>query len=358
MNYRLATLLDRETADTAATKVINLNVVSPISVISIQFRGTNNNSTPTAVQAKMISKVEIVDGSDVLASMSGVQAEALNIIERGSPIFAERNFINNNTAISCIELKFGRWLWDEQLAFDPTRFKNPQLRITHNKAAGGSAPDAGALSVLVHAFDEKQVAPIGFLLNKEVFTYTLTASAHKYIDLPTDLPLRKLIVLSLAAGLQPFENFNKLKLFTDAQRKVVIDNVAVSDLIRIYANHVNPYFLETLRIAATTGDVTTYVSPTFDTKVVWAPILQTDSGWQGTASYGGTITAKASAATEGDLLVSGKCPHGAFCIPLGKQNEIEDWFDAGEVGSMKLDLTAGGSASGTVQIVAQQLRRY
>ena len=78
----------------------------------------------------------------------------------------------------------------------------------------------------------------------------------------------------------------------------------------------------------------------------------------GLASYGGTVTLDCSANTEGDLIVSGKCPHGMFCVPMGKQDVIEDWFDATKVGSLKLDLTGGGSASGTVEIITQQLRRY
>lgn len=358
MNHRLATLLDRETASTAATRVLEVNLTEPVSAFSIQMRGTNSTSTPTASPAKMITKIELVDGSEVLHSLSGLEIEAMNIVERGSPIFSERNFIDNNTCILALEMKFGRHLWDEALAFLPGNFKNPQLRITHNKALGGGAPDAGALSVFAHVFDDKAISPVGMLVNKEIQSYTLVASAEEPINLPIDLPMRKLMILSLAAGLQPWQNYNKLSLFTDEQKRVIINNVSVSDLIRTYANHVNPYFTETLRISNSDTAYTCYCTPTFDTKLVWAPILGTDSGYMGLASYGGTVTVDCSAATEGDLLVSGKCPHGAFCIPMGVQAEIADWFDARQVGSAVLKLTAGGSASGNVQIVTQQLRIY
>jgi hypothetical protein len=339
MNYRLATLLDRETATTAATKIIDIDLAEIISGISIQMRGTNNGSTPTAHPAKMISKVELIDGSDVLASLSGIQLQALNINELGRHLYSELNYIDDNVAIVVMDLMFGRKLWDEQLALDPSKFRNLQLKISHNKASGGSAPDAGELSVFAHVFDEKPVAPVGFLVNKEHYTYTLTASAHQYIDLPTDRACRKLIVQSLYTGLQPWQNYN-------------------SDLIRAYAQEVNPYFTETIRMSNNTTAFTCYCTPTFDTKMVWAPILGADSGYLGLVSYGGTFTADCTASTEGDLIVSGKCPHGAFCIPLGKQDIIEDWFDARKVGSWKLDITAGGSAVGTVEVITQQLREY
>jgi len=358
MNYRIATLLDREVATTATTKVVDIDLTEKVSAFSIQFRGTNSSSTPTAHPAKMITKVELVDGSDNLGSVSGLEAEAINISDIGKPIYSERNFISGNISILALDIRFGRWLWDEQLAFDPTKFKNPQLKITHNKASGGSAPSVGALSVLAHVFDEKPVSPIGFLMNKEVFTYTLTASGHKYIELPSDLPIRKLGIKSLYTALQPWQNVNKVKLYPDEQKKVVINDLRLSDMMRCYANGVNPYFTETLRLAATATATTCYCTPTFDTKIVWAPILGTDSGWLGLASYGGTFTMDVSAATEGDCIVTGKCPHGAFFIPLGQQDVIEDWFDPTKVGSTKLDLTAGDSAVGTVEIVTQQLRRY
>ncbi|MCK4822811.1 hypothetical protein KA005_44020, partial [bacterium] len=214
MNYRLATLLDRETADTATTKVVDVSLSEMITAFSIQFRGLNNGNTPTAHPAKMISKIELVDGSDVLDSISGMELQATNISEMGKPIYAELNYIDECYAILALELRFGRNLWDEQLALDPTRFKNLQLKITHNKASGGSVPDAGQLSVLAHVFDEKVINPIGFLTNKEVFAYTLVASAHKYIDLPTDRPIRKIGIKALYTALQPWENVNKVKLYT------------------------------------------------------------------------------------------------------------------------------------------------
>lgn len=358
MNYRLATILDRETADTATTKVLDISLSEMITAFSIQFRGLNNGNAGTAHPAKMVSKIELVDGSDVLGSLSGMELQAVNISEMGKPIYAELQYIDDCYAILALELRFGRHLWDEQLALDPSRFKNLQLKITHNKALGGSAPDAGQLSVLAHVFDEKPISPVGFLVNKEIFTYTLVASAHKYIDLPVDRPIRKIGIKALSTGLQPWENVNKVKLYTDEQKKVIINDVRLSDLLRCYANSVNPYFTETIRLYNAAATATLYCTSAFDTKMVWSSFDGTDSTWKGLESYGGTFTADVHAAAQGDLVVYGKAPHGTFVIPMGVQENIEDWFNAPAVGSAKLDLTAGGSANGDVQITVQQLRTY
>jgi hypothetical protein len=360
MNYRIATLLDRETADTAATKVIDISLVEPISCFTIQFRGTNNGSTPTATPAKMISLVELVDGSDVLASLSGIQLEALQVFEEGSLVQFGRTFVDNNISIVALKLNFGRWLWDDILALDPTKFRNLQLRITHNKALGGSAPDAGQLSVFAHVFDERVISPVGFLMNKQVMSYALADSAHYYVDLPVAYPVRKLIIQSLFAGKQPYEQYNKIKLYTDEQKKVIINGVNVSDLLRFLDTDQNPYFIETIRAPLTTSDVYYYFTSTFDTKITGANIDAAAAYIEPTASYGGKSYVKASAANCFDLHVNGKCPHGSFCIPLGRQDVIEDWFDTRKIGSWKLDITAGSSvgSGSTCEIITQQLRSY
>jgi hypothetical protein len=360
MNYRLATLLNREDASTAATKVIDINLVEPISGFSIQMRGTNNGSTPTAGLAKMIKLVELVDGSDVLASLSGQELQALNVCEGGILDAYENNFIDNQIAIFAPELRFGRFLFDDQLALDPNKFKNLQLRITHDKALGGSAPDVAALSVFAHTFDERAISPVGFLVNREIMSYALTSSAHSYIDLPVSYPVRKLMIKSLYAGKQPFEQYNKITLYTDEQKKVFINNVNTSDLLRCFARECNPYFNEKIRCMWTTGNVTHYVVGCFDVAVAGSPDVGEAAYLEPLASYGGTVGIKAAAAATGTVFVTGKCPNGAFVIPLGKQDDIGDWFDTRKVGSWKLDITAGdavGSGS-TCEIVVQQLRYY
>lgn len=162
----------------------------------------------------------------------------------------------------------------------------------------------------------------------------------------------------MTAGLQPWENVNKVKLYTDEQKKVIINDVRMSDLLRCYANHVNPYFTETIRAYWPTTGVDHYLMSTFDTKIVGSNIHSAAVYFEGMQSYGGRAELEADAAGEGDCIVSGKAPHGAFFLPFGKQDVIEDWFDATKVGSWKLDLTAGGSASGTAEIILQQLRKY
>jgi hypothetical protein len=356
--YRTEVLLNAETASTAATRVIDIDMNQKISRFSIEFKATNNGSTETAHPAAIITKVELVDGSDVLYSLNGYEAEGINVCEYGKKIHHAASYIDNNQAIFVMNMDFGRWLWDTALALDPMRFKNLQLRITHNKALGGSVPDAGTLSVFAECFDEKQINPIGFLQTKEWKSASVAASTHDYTDLPIDYPIRKMILFGRYTGVAPSSIINKVKLSENGGSKIVFNDISVSDILK-YTEQ-NPMFMESNRISASDTARTSYCTATYETMMSWVPILGVASNWLGLASYGGTYTADVSTAEEGDLIMIGKSPHGAICLPFGDQDDLTDWYDVSKLKQLRLDITTGASSTTSIahQIVLEQLRTY
>jgi len=355
MNYRLASLLAPEAADTAGTKTLDINLAEPISRITVQFKGTNDGTTPTAHPAKMVSKIELVDGSDVLFSLSGVQTQALNYYNKGHMPMNVLDYRNDVMAIATFDLDFGRYLHDPELAFDPRKFTNPQLKITHNKALGGTSPDAGELAVFAHTFDEKKVEPKGFLMSKEQYDYTLVASATENIDLATDYPYRMLMLLSLSDSLQPWNQYNQVKLSQDNDRKVIINNEKTSNLLKMLRMH--PRIVEKIIGTTKNGTQSFYCASSYE-RYASLVGLGADADAYITDTYGSAIKVADSDAASVMILVAGYNPFGSLAIPFGLQNEIEDWFDMKNTGSLRLSLKAGDSASGTCEIVSQQARMY
>lgn len=355
MNYRTASILAPEAATTPATKTLDINLADPVSRITIQMKGLNNGSTPTAHPAKMVSKIELVDGSDVLFSLSGVECQAMNYYDAGKMPMNVVNYCNDVYSIATFELMFGRYLLDPILAFDPKKFTNPQLKITHDVSGGGSAPDAGLLSVFADVFDEKKVTPVGFLMNKEQYGFTLVASAKEHIDLATDYPYRKLLLQSMSTSLQPWQQYNKVKLDQDSGRRVIINDEQMSNLIKIMGMW--PIFQETIESPTKNGSLTIPCAAHYERVAVLTGMVA-DADAYLTQTYGGSIKVTDGAAAVVDMIVSGFCPHGAFCMPFGDQKDQADWFDVSKIGSLRLSLTAGSSASGTCEIVTQQLRNY
>jgi hypothetical protein len=356
MNYRKAVLLDAESATTPATKTIDLKGLDPISRLLVQMKATNNGATPTAHPAKMITKLEVVDGSDILWSLSGIECQALNFYQTGKPAVDIISYINDNQCVPMMAINFGRWLWDEDLAFDPARFKNPQLKITHNLALGGSAPDAATLDVVADLFDEKRISPAGWLMAKEYNTYTLVVSAVQTIEMPTDYIMRTLMIQSLTAGKMPHEQYNKIKLSENNGKKIPIDD-STSDLLKYILDEFGDY-TEKIHARALTTDVTHYIAPTYQTKIAGIPVDSSAGYVSISASYGGSVALKAATACDVNLLARGLMPHGALAIPFGDLWEAGAWYDVTKLAKLDLIITAGSGASGTCQVVTEQLRRF
>ncbi len=358
MNYRHTELLAAESIATAGTKTIDINLADVISRISLQVRLTGNGSTPTAHPAKAISKIEVVDGSNVIFSGKGIMAQALDFYDMSVEPHNALAYANDVQSIAVFNINFGRMLYDELLALDPGKFNNLQLKVTHNLALGGCAPDAATLQVVADVFDEKVISPRGFLMSKEHYSFADTSSAVEYVDLPTDFPIRKLIVQANADDKYPYEQANKIKLSEDSDKRVVIEE-NFSDIIKFFGQFW-PLYKELLFGVTSGTAVNFYLTPT-----LWNyyALLSDDA----TAAYlepdytaGQRQSIKASAACNFRGVVQGFCPHGAMVIPFGKQFDPEDWYDVTRLKSLKAKITQGSSVSGseTIEIITQQLRSY
>ncbi len=354
---RTHALLDGEAASTATTKEIDVRVSDPISAIDVQMKGLNNGSVPTAHPAAMVSKIELIDGSDVLASVSGYQAQAAGLLMNPDPFYNELNFVDETYAIANFRLNFGRMLWDKQFALDPKKFDSLQLRITHNKASGGSAPDAGVLSVFAHLFDGENLAPQGFLSLKEVRAYLLVSSAQEEVLLPRDQIIRRLILRSLYTGKQPWEQFNRIKLSIDEDKRVILNNMRTSDLLKILPH--NPSFTERLMVYDVDAETTAYITPTYDVSLAGNGVDASEVTLLFEQSYGGTVAITAGAAGTVGALVRGKAPHGALNITMGDPSDPMDWLDVRNAEKLAAVITAGSSVgSANCEVLAETLRKY
>jgi hypothetical protein len=192
-------------------------------------------------------------------------------------------------------------------------------------------------------------------MSKEQYSYTLSVGAKEHIDIATDFPYRKLLIQSMSATLQPWEQYNQLKLSQDNDRKVIINDEKVSDLLKLMQTH--PPLVETIHIYGALAALPVYCTPSFERMASLATTVADSTKIIGD-TYGGAYAVTIAALTIGMMVSSGIAPHGNLCIPFGLQDQIDDWFNVDDIGSLILSLKAGGSASGTCEIISQQLRNY
>jgi len=358
MNYRQTSLLDHESIATAGTKTIDITLKDLISRFQVQVKATNNGSAPTAHPAKIISKIEVVDGSDVIFGLSGRELLAMQFYSQRRTPMVINNYLDDTMNVVNYEINFGRYLFDPLLALDPTKFNNLQLKITHNLASGGSAPDACTLEVVADIFDEKGVTPQGFLMQKENVSFTLVASANEYIDLPVDFLTRKLIIMSHVDDKQPWQLYNEVKLSEDNDKRVPF-NDKTSDLMK-YLGALWPPIFEYIEGVALTTTRDFYVMSTYEMEFTALAMGFGAAYLKSDYAYGGNIDIRGNASCNFKALVRGMAPFGALCLPFGNQMDIDDWYDVTKIGSLRLTLKAGSSpgSGSTCEVLTEQLRPY
>jgi len=359
MKYRLATIHAEESATTAATKTIDLNLVNSISKLNIVFKPTNSNQTMVGHPALCLPKVELVDGSDVIFSASGKELRAAAYYGRGRDFV---DVLDYNISSECMfeaSIYFGRFLHDPELALDPTKFRNLQLKITHNKALGGATPTTATLAVFAHLFDEKVISPRGFLMTKEIFSYYPVANEHKAVDLPTDYPYRLILVGGDSAGKMPMWRMAQLKLSEDFDRKLTLPATDVDDLLQGVLDMYPPIEDHIIAQIVTTGTVV-YMTAGYEGSAVGCSYGGAEQPIGFGNGAGGTITGYSGGDTTFWVHTKGWCPHNFVALPLGDKDDLADLYEVRELKNLRLDVLADSSpgTSDYIEVVTQQLRSY
>lgn len=363
MNYRLATIHPEEalTPITTGTFTMPIRLKEPISRIVIKYNVTKSLMYMTDHPAADITKIELVDGSDVLHATTGFENQALCMFDRKQPAMNEGVHLINVPQDSMYGIDFGRWLFDPELAFDPTKFMMPQLKITYNAKVSDTGGTTPSLQVRAYVFDEKVISPIGFLMSKEHHSENAPASAtaHKYVDLPLDFPYRRIMVRAFYKNYPPEYTISHVKIDEDNERRIPWD-VDVEDYIELSMarwEQIN----EPFHVACaddTNREFYFTASNYFNTVAgISTDIARHIASRQ--ARTGGMVELKATNNTTLLGCTMGYCPNHCFDFECGDPKDIADWYDVTRVGDLRLKVTGGTpGASGTYQVVIQQLRRY
>jgi hypothetical protein len=356
--YRYATLLPAESCTTAGTKTIDLDVNDPISKITLVYKATSAGTALSAHPAGNVSKIEIVDGADVIASLSGYECIGLDFYNNKVMPSSYMCDVSGVQAFNAYNINFGRKLWDTVLALDPSKFRNPQLKITHNYQTADASASAATMAVYAHMFDDKKIAPVGFLRPVETYAYTCGADdSVETIDLPRDMPIRQLMLRAALADYYPYQVADKIKIEENGGAKVPFD-FSSSDWLK-FINQRYPAIWEPAALAVNVTARDIYAAPTFTCEFAGLPSTVTNILSREVAHT--TIPFKIDITASDTVMghFTGWQPHYCFPIPFGEQDDIDDWFNPTALSALKMKVTAGAAgASGQVQVVAEQLRKY
>jgi|SRR5208337_949056 len=358
MNYRDVVLISDEVATTPTTRMIPLSTTDFISQIDIEYKATTAGTAPSAHPAANVSKIQVVDGSDVLWSLSGMECQGLEFYDVGKPSY---NFVTDSApamTISTFRLNFGRYLWDPSLGLDCSKYQNPQLLITHNYRTADTAATAAVMSVTERAFDAKKPTFMGFLTAKEIFNYTCGASGSmQQVTIPRDRVLRKLMLQGVGAGYAPYQIYDQLKLSENNDAAIPLNSYTTK--IEKWVHTKYGRFEEYLAAQLVSGGRAYYVMPTMDLRVAGLGVTAAEVITDAATTVLNPTTILSAQGGLANLGVSGYDPHGCLPLEFGDPQNIDDWYDVTGLGSLNLNIIAGSAGvSGSVNVVTEQLRKY
>ena len=367
MLYRQAKILNNFTLPDVGAYTFDLNVRDPITALWFEFRATNGaTDNLAALLPQIVSGIEVLDGSDVLYSLTGFEAFALTCAWLKHIPFGEYTEWPGDTQMAVFMIPFGRVLGDPAYAFNPTRFTNPQCRLTVNLAAvravGATGFVTGSLQVTVAADIMEGVSGLtGFLTHKTNYSFVSAAAGVTYVDLPTDHPYLAIMLRAYLAGAYMTANITNVKLQCD-QNKYIPFDADVRDFWR-YEKWGNPRY--NLEQCYHLGDNETLVTMLKRSEKL---ALQAENRVDSVFTYQGVglgqanlrvFEAGVAAAIKHNIygLVNGYAPFGTIWIPLGAREDPADWFQARVFNSMRLELTNGG-AGAACSVCTTQARPY
>jgi len=230
MQPRDGVILYQQTEKDTAVEIQDINIVDPISAFYIEVECTNGaTSNKGNFISDIITKVEVVDGAEVLHSLNFSELEALYFYKTGKmPVMFPSEW-GGGLQRHGVYLLFGRYLWDPLYNFDPTKYRNPQVKITFNKAAIRAAGVAGFADAdnikltLVAKIMQGVPAAAQFLMAKEIDSFTSAALGDKRIDLPVDYPYAMLLIRAYQQGYDIDETISGLKITCDTDKYIPLD---------------------------------------------------------------------------------------------------------------------------------------
>ncbi len=366
LKTRDAVLAYQETQSSdKSTKTIDLDIVDPVSALAFEFEATNGTTNNKANPLPFaITKIQVVSGSDVLASLSFTEMQALKFYKDGRQPQLRESEDASSVQVIGTSLLFGRRLWDKDYALDLTRFKNPQLKIswdlTNIRAVSATTAFAtGTFKLSAWAkVMEGQPAPGNFLMDKVIDAWTGATSGDKRRELPVDYVYRLLMLRLYSRGYDVDECITKLKLTCDTDKFIPFERYTKqldAELAQLFGNVV-----VWKKLSAGHGTTVWFEINKEPQLHMQVPVLGYNASygwcWSGNASL---LVANASGSADTterriDALIEGHALHHTLPIPMGDMDDPATWFDPTQYRKVELVGTEAVASANT--LVGEQVR--
>jgi len=336
----------------AGTDVYPILLKDPISRLVMPYSVLVPAAARIEHMSTAFTRIVIVDGSDVLMSLSGQQIDGM---ARMRALAANATFEDQAQSVTVwgnLIIDFGRYLFDKEIAFDPSKFHNPQIQVTHNAGAiatGGVRTDYGILAQVMEGLGS---APMNFLMKKEAKSWLAANAAWEYSELARDFPYRAIWLQAKTNLIGVDGHWSRALLNEDNYKRVPFD-VLVDDQV---ADNAGEYGLITENVSSTTSGLATpqFAAPTYGGAFMGVNATTWNALYSQNFNGGQYSVESANGTDNYRGLIEGLCPQGLVVFNMGPKDEIGDWYDPAGVGSLRFEVLGAGAR--TMRVITEQLR--
>lgn len=335
-----------------------------ITDIDIVYSSTNGATSNTVGKiCGMVSSIQVLNGSDVLASLSGTEAQAYFAFNgRSDNAKFPRKILTAAAAGVVYEsfpLLFGRFYRDPLYYLDTSRYSSPQIRVNHAvtiSATAGFATGTTTVTIILHLIDSNAPPYAGFMMVKELAQFQSSASGIYSQELPLDWPYAALMVQALKTTVDPTTILTNFKLTANYDGYIPYNNAAAD----VAAQNLHQYGRQFEEFVPLSDTTFTWLSDVYYKSSAW-PAIAGATGKMNISSVTGesvvgTFTTGQAAGTM-KVEVNGGCPQACFYLPIGDGDTPTDYLNPTQgINDLRLLLTQG-VASAACTVVTAQLRQ-
>jgi len=349
----------------AGTHTEDINIKDPIMDFYVRMYATNgatNNVENSIID--VLNSITLVDGSDVLWALDAEEILAnqfyhykestdLGIDERPSVVQA-----------TTFKIPLGIGRMHPEVAFDPTRFANPQLvldwDIANIRAVGADAfvTNTLAVDIMADVIDEAPTRPTGYLMTKEISEYTAVAATEARVELPVDYAYRTIYVRSYHDNKCPIASLNTVEHSVNEQKYRPFD-IFTDDWVEWLKEwygmwHMSAWYF--LAITAT-EQRNPYLRANLGVSLE-AMTAATDIQLDSLANCQINMTGANAAAEHIHASVQGALPFGTWAWPYGDPESPEEWLQFVYTDKSRLNILSMAGETPLVQVFLTQHRKY
>ena len=235
MRLRDVYLLNGQALNDSDTVTVDLARSLKILYLRIQYQAQNGTTSNTLCKINgSVSKLQVIDGSNVLTSLSMREAQAKNCFDYRRMPFQVLSEDDDIVLYEEAIIDFRRWQGDTAFYLDTSVYQSPQLQLTHNlpiSATAGFVTGTGKLTVIARVIDSGAPSRLGFVSAKEIDSFSSATAGDHNTDLPLDFPIAAIMVGDPVDANTPDNYLSNFKLTADTDSFIPI-NSSYADLLR------------------------------------------------------------------------------------------------------------------------------